>query len=219
MNAPVTTPRETPILFTGPMVRAIFDGSKTITRRLVKPASRWHHVEVDERGDTPVPMVDREPDVIGGNWNELPCPHGVPGDRIWVRETWSIASGNGRRVVYRADLGTDRWPSNVLVPSDGAKVWKPSIHIRRTDARLSLEVTSVRLERLQDITEEDARAEGVTPLDVAADQRIAGDEHQRTQGTHPHVLAFAVLWDGINGKRAAWASNQYVWAIEFRRLP
>ncbi|AKF06044.1 Phage-related protein [Sandaracinus amylolyticus] len=174
------------------------------TRRLVKLRGADC---VDERfeADARSPMWPFSPQ--HDEW--ITCPYGEPGDRLWVRETWSIATGNGRRVVYRADLGTGRWPPNVLVPSDDAKVWKPSIHMKRADARIVLEVTEIRVERLQAITQDDARAEAVEPTTVSLeDGPIVVDARDK----------FSMLWDELNGERASWASNPWVWAITFRRV-
>lgn len=230
--------RERPILFSGEMVRRILDGTKTKTRRIVQspaknmqragmqvikhraPGDRWYR-------DCVWSMRNRM-----GVWGDYThekflalCPYGEPGDRLWVRETWSIASGNGRRVVYRADVGTDRWPPTVLVPSDDAKVWKPSIHMKRADARIFLEITEVRVERLQAITPEDVAAEGMTIL-VAGDTRCVlvplsrWEEWERTEKSAADAirLQFANLWDGINGKRAPWSADPWVWVLSFRRV-
>ena len=175
--------KEHPILFSGPMVRAILEGRKTQTRRVMK-------LNMD-----------------GGVYSEPRCPDGVPGDRLWVRETWADVRWmqepehfpNG--VSYRADCSAD---SLKLAEHYGVR-WKPSIHMPRWASRITLEVTEVRAQRLQDITEEDARAEGVN---CAVGGFIT---------TNP-VNAFHGLWDYINGKRAPWDSNPWVWAVTFRRV-
>jgi hypothetical protein len=95
--------------------------------------------------------------------------------------------------------------------------WRPSIFMPRWASRITLEVTEVRVQRLQEVTEDDALAEGVEPL-----KHIAPDQPLLTGGTageQPHRLAFSVLWDSINGERASWVSNPWVWAVSFRRLP
>jgi hypothetical protein len=115
--------------------------------------------------------------------------------RLWVRETWAYTKGNGHRVVFAADLGTDRWPAEV--EQEGAK-FRPSIHLRKCDHRIDLEVTGVRVERLQSITEEDATAEGM--------------------GEHVDpVQAFSELWVNLNGEES-WTDNPWVWVVEFRRV-
>src|SRR5690606_9119943 len=146
------------------------------------------------------------------------CPYGEPGDRLWVRETF-------REDQYDATdpmrPETTPYVYAATFPSDGepARKWKPSIHMPRRLSRIDLDVLSIRVERLQDISENDARAEGVVPFKhIGADQRIAGDLAGRTQATHPHTLAFAVLWDEINGARASWTSNPWVWVVGFKRI-
>lgn len=177
--------KERGILFSSEMVRAILAGTKTQTRRRVAKQERFGP---------------------GWSWpkNPVRCPYGVVGDRLWVRETWSIANGNGRRIVFRADQGTDRWPPTVDDPGT-RKVWKPGIHLRRVDARITLDVLSVRVERLHDISEEDARAEGVTA------------EYGPGVYSDAHRLAFADLWRSINGADS-WDANPFVWRIGFRRV-
>lgn len=167
---------ERPIIFSGPMVRAILDGRKTQTRRVVK---------LNASG-----RAQRK----GRNWHladpecVLACPYGVPGDRLWVRETWQ--DGNGG-IYYATDGNT-------------AAPWKPSIYMPRWASRITLEVVSVRVERLNEIGEEDAIAEGSQCAGVPASLTNRG--------------AFAKLWDSINAKTHPWASNPWVWVVEFKRL-
>lgn len=228
----VDAPRERGILFSAPMVRRLLDDSKTQTRRVVtkKQALDW----LEPGGFTP--------DYVADPGNHL-CPYGVPGDRLWVRETWAVPPGSTTRgdVVYRAEVGdvseersVRRLTGRALVP------WLPSIHMPRWASRITLEVTGVRVEHLQDITEADAIAEGVR-VPVSED----GKPWLRITGPHlPHeYLAkhpkewtsadwmrthYAALWDSINGARPgkthgvakpyAWAANPWVWTITFRRL-
>lgn len=181
----------TPILFSGPMVRAILDGSKTQTRRIIK------------RTDT------GRVKAIGShrNWHlEDPhcvqaCPQGKPGDQLWVRETWATTEQAGDHaadacIVYRA---TDPdWQT-----MEGWK-WKPSIFLPRAYSRITLEITDIRVQRLNDITEADAKAEGV--------------EDYRFLSPHSDFRAgFLCLWESINGP-GSWQDNPYVWAITFNRI-
>lgn len=207
--------KERPILFSAPMVRAILDGRKTQTRRYLTSDTNFTCAEL----------------------TKLKCRYGVPGDRLWVRETWCA-------VLPRKDGGLEYNGARLVTPPDGESVelwyradgelgpisclfddgprWRPSLHMPRWASRLTLEVTSVRVERLQDISEEDAKAEGVTPLaSIGESQPILDTPRRgRTHGTHPHVLAFGVLWDTLNGKRpgCAWQDNPWVWAVSFRRI-
>jgi hypothetical protein len=154
--------------------------------------------------------------VVSGGWGahapraHHDCPYGSVGDRLWVRETWAAPHDldaakptempDGTRIHYRA---TWEGPSGLA--------WRPSIFLQRRFARLVLEVTRVRVEQAHAITASDVRAEGV------AEEAIA----KWGQFVHPDDApgsAFAELWDSINAKRAAWASNPWLWVIEFRRL-
>ena len=137
--------KERPILCSAPDVMAILDGRKTQTRRIMKPQpNRTWPDEV-----TPHWSVGGNRTLPGAS-NPLRCPYGVPGDRLWVREAWRLPDGAPKGWVdYRADD-----------TRDGFK-WKPSIHMPRWASRITLEVTDVRVERLQDISEADAMAEGV----------------------------------------------------------
>ena len=196
-------PTEKPILFTGPMVRAILAGEKTVTRRVVKPQLEF----IDSPDLGPVWGWPKK----GGGWWLWPnaeghvlerCPYGQPGHRLWVRETWAevpTACGS-TEVVYAADYtdGSDR--------EAGVK-YRPSIHMPKWAARIWLEVVSVKVERVQDITEEGALAEGVQ-----------GDEHP-TADQPGAVMCFAALWDSLNAKKGhGWGTNPWVWVIEFKRL-
>ena len=190
-----TAVKERPVLFSGPMVRAILDGHKTQTRRVVKPQPPYHAVEVfDWRApDIPEAVKAHEGcyynDMDGLNFH-CKCPYGGPGDQLWVREAFTVCADNN--IFYRADGKPDPW--------DGVR-WKPSIHMPRLASRITLEITGVRVERLQDISEEDALAEGVT--------RSALDPWNRT--------AFARLWESINGPDS-WDANPFVWVVEFKKV-
>lgn len=235
--------KERPILFSGPMVRAILSGAKSVTRRIVKPQPILCEYACGHSLNGQ--MIEGNPAVL------VQCPYGVPGDRLWVRETWAhyqtvnhILHSGGRAfdevsdglAGYRAD-GHDtiedfRDHIRMMNGYDLEKViingdrWRPSIHMPRWASRITLEITGVRVERLQEITEEDARAEGVelglirTGLAYVPSMRTHSDERYFD---HARLLrgyrgAFAALWDRINGKRASWESNPFVWAIEFNRV-
>lgn len=192
--------KERPILFSGPMVRAILDGRKTQTRR-----------------------VNR---------------FGVPGDRLWVRETWADVEplpsrtpaydgarfavrpdGSSSELWYRADgeMGVTS-----LLFDDGPR-WRPSIHMPRWASRITLEIVDVRVERLHDITEEDARAEGVDwaspqPFGEKWDDDDREDPREVGYGSGSFALDnFRRLWSSINGSES-WAANPWVWRVEFRRV-
>lgn len=202
--------RERPILFSGEMVRAIIAGAKTQTRRIVLPRA------VERLGLSMVSIAGRVfPDVPAAPIQHSGCPYGVPGDRLWVRETWRTherPSDSVDGIEFAADLGF-REIANTRAAADlwaeandngrHRRMWRPSIFMPRWASRITLEVTGVRGERLQDISNDDARAEGVAEWN--------GDEPGDYRG------GFRDLWDKINGKRAPWESNPWVWRIEFRR--
>lgn len=191
-----------PILFSGPMVRALLDGRKTQTRRAVKgTALEWLQPGMFT------------PEYVADPGNAL-CPYGVPGDRLWVKETHAVVmpskSGkleyDGARLIEDTEHGT---PVEVWYRADGelgvmstmfddGPRWKPSIHMRREYSRLTLEVTGVRVERVQDISEADAKAEGCDECgwDTARDE-------------------FAELWVSINGVES-WDANPWVWVVGFK---
>jgi hypothetical protein len=201
---------ERPILFSAPMVRAILDKKKTQTRRVVK-FSGWPDEESQQDKHRIYKAVFRCDDGSFGwlsgedtdgkfsahlkPYPGTQCPYGTPGDRIWVRETWRDTNTFG--IQYRADFEE----TEVM---HGGK-WRPSIFMPRGACRLTLEVTGVRVERLQDITDDAACCEGVdltnTSIPTYATQR------------------FQKLWDSINAKRGfGWEVNPWVWVVEFRSL-
>lgn len=196
--------RERPILFNGPMVRAILDWRKTQTRRAVK-LQRCDGVHTDG----PATCVPRLLATSEWGWDfstggeihgpMVRCPYGVPGDRLWVRETFNANWTD--RVIYRADGGSAVEAGYASEPK-----WKPSIHMPRWASRITLEVTDVRVERIQDISEHDAIWEGCEPSVDAS-------------GVTPARKHFAVLWDSINAKRGyGWGTNPWVWVVTFRKL-
>lgn len=214
--------KERPILFSGPMVRAILSGQKTQTRRVISPQ--------------PHAGVRRSP-FVGSGWEdghgyELRCPWLV--DRLWAREKWGSAdryyqcheNDTASVVAYAADRQAIRWqasPPSAIPDYDIAQwnwdvmKWKPSIHMPRWASRISLEVVGVRVQRLQDISEEDAKAEGIALPDCSYMGRCNSTSCPRHR-VDAYRYAFAELWDKINGKRYPWDSNPWVWVISFRRV-
>lgn len=246
-----TAPRERPILFNGPMVRAILEGRKTVTRRLVTGGQ--------------IPTLDASTAEDGLRWSAIGqrhprygycvfgeteeacaqelglhgvCPYGKPGDRLWVRETFAllgnedgvcidwndrIIKGDEREAarIYRASCGvgdyglwhipdTADWkPDTEGVLYEGA--WRPSIHMPRWASRILLEITDVRVERLQDITYEGAVAEGVyrdtSRVWTATDEGGACYKYPEP--------AFRDLWISTGGD---WDANPWVWVVEFKRV-
>lgn len=216
--------KERPIIFSGPMVRAILDGRKTQTRRVCKgqrELSNVHDFQIDR------------------------CPFGQPGDLLWVRETWRIgawdqdagcvaldysADGFARREWIQVpdnDLFLKLWQQSCddayaagLHPFDGFFKWepgqspcrwRPSIHMYRWASRITLEITGVRVERLNDISGKDSAAEGVTFSGLGAGVPLRGDIWRK------NIDGFRDLWESINGA-GSWNANPWVWVIEFRRV-
>ena len=206
--------RERPILFKGPLVRAILDGTKTQTRRLCKP---------DHFGGSEMPPDSAMARAI--EFGGQKSPFGRPGDRLWVRETWQAWPVNVSEFDDSGPLSTesirDRVPAHFEYqagPTDSLGPWRPSIHMPRRASRIDLEITEVRVQRLQDITEEDARAECVDPMPGPVDVVDCGNGHGYFDPAPPARCVFEELWDSINGARAPWERNPWVWAITFKRI-
>lgn len=222
--------KERPIIFSGPMVRAILDSRKTQTRRPIKP-NRYGLVRVPATPGS-IKLHDR-----GLAWNPyagspdtpwiegkdgVACPYGKVGDTLWVRETFTNrkVDGDYPEVVYRADNAArpcNATGNNIASGSDvfylasdwEPERWRPSIYMPRWASRITLEVTRVRVERVQAISCADAIAEGIRP--TANSLTIDGD-------TPDPRHEFADLWDSINAKRGyTWSSNPWVWVVDFVR--
>ncbi|MHC1792049.1 hypothetical protein [Solidesulfovibrio sp.] len=208
-------PKERPILMSGGMIRAILADIKRKTRRVIKPqpvfdmpgfpgAWAWHKSgSVWQSGLPPI----------------FRCPYGQPGDRLWIRETWGGDDICG--VAFKADH--PEWPRFQGHGEQPDSPWRPSIHMPRWASRLTLDITAIGQERLQDISEADAKAEGAVdwfwgldgnqqrdvfcnasvPLNAAKEEPSARD-------------CFIMLWDSLNFKRAPWKSNPWVWVVEFK---
>jgi hypothetical protein len=211
-----TTTKERPILFSAPMVRAILDGSKTQTRRVAKHPLAQAAVRINScKGQSEFDCI--LPDGTGGI---IQCPYGKPGDRLWVRETFAMNEAKaGPPVVYRADHGEAQ---SVFIERPHSAEWdvvvtrwRPSIFMPRWASRAVPEITDVRLQRLHEISEGDARAEGID--DDAADRVLMMAEAMNQREPRPFASAFETLWEDIHGS-GAWHANPWVWAITFRRI-
>lgn len=207
---------ERPILFSGPMVRAILDGSKSQTRRVVRGQKRIAHDVTNFNLGAFWGWAANDAAVRELGSQNLQCPYGTPGERLWVRESFTWRRGNGIRPWYRADGEQPTREDGQPIPWDAGPRWHPSIHMPRRICRITLEVTDVRVERLQDISEDDARAEGVD--DGPGRGSHVYPSPRAARGPLGHRGVFRELWDTINGKRAPWASNPWVWAVSFRRV-
>lgn len=226
---------EHPILFSGEMVRAILNDSKTQTRRILKlpkwSTQDWSDFEFED-DDMPIVIAAET-----GCFANIACPYGKVGDRLWVRETWRPKSwgcdfdwmmiefkgggdakeinpsevwGDDAEVVWAkmarecVDVGNPTTDSGDFILEKPLK-WRASIFMPRAVSRITLEITEIRIERLQDISEEDAKAEGVPPFDWNDGWSLRP------------VPAFTKLWDSINGTKYPWSSNPWVWCVNFKR--
>lgn len=229
--------KERPILFSGPMVRAILEGRKTQTRRVITDRREWVR--------DALPAVQRITKSTADFWNMavgeyrqiehcghkmdcghigcIRCPFGQPGDRLWVRESWchnSPPSG----FLYKAD-------GELVILEDGdgfaecnkdgttRSPWKSPRFMPRKASRITLEITAVRVERLQDINAEDAIAEGIRRISHGREGYYYHHENMDPSGqNYCHADdAFRHLWQSINGPES-WAANPFVWVVEFKRV-
>lgn len=205
--------KQRPILFSTPMVQAILEGRKTMTRRVVKPQ--------------PVDMMyEDENELVGlsegksavmcaGLQQVIQCPYGKPGDILWVRETWGNYGVKYGYYIYKTITAAlnEEFVKTRLYQGR----WKPSIHMPKEACRLYLRITDVRIERLQDISEADAIAEG-----IETDNKGHYKCYEKNVGLSEFELetpfwSFSSLWTSINGSES-WESNPWVWVIEFKRI-
>lgn len=216
--------KERPILFSAPMVRAILEGRKTVTRRALSAQALKnisYGVQLGECHELP---SEGPPHPNSISYYTSFCPFGFPGDRLWVREAWvadaqvnAVAPrdlSQGEPILYPADGAARQTGCAMITPGKS----RPSIHMPRWASRILLEITDVRVERLQDISESQAEAEGID-LDRLADGQAAYDmvaDHNMT-GRPTAVGAFSDLWASINGMES-WNANPWVWVVEFRRV-
>ena len=213
--------KERPIIFSGPMVRSVLSGAKSQTRRVIKPQPKGHVLEYVPHGDEWLPRMLNRCEDENGNYStrgdmklRIRCPYGQPGDRLWVREAWvecaTIDSHLTRTDIYgyKADYSITDVPWK----------WRPSIHMTRDASRLTLEIMTVRVERLQDISCADAIAEGI----VGGAKALGYDFDFHVPGL-PIICgssaraALDAVWQHINGGRG-FLDNPWVWAITFKRV-
>ena len=228
---------ERPIIFSGANVCSVRAGDKTHTRRVI----RWSQKSIEHDGCTLLEQGDGTMwpyNCSDGNESPLASPYGLPGDQLWVRETWAdVNSEEGPAILYRADGGmaswhewcVDRGPDYGAGPSmnydaypgdyvmwwsdlwngEPEHSWKSPIYMPRWASRLTLKVIDVRAEKVQDISLDDAAAEGCEGTDGEPSLHGPVDE----------IGVFAALWDSINAKRGfGWDVNPWVWVVEFKRV-
>ncbi|HAD11861.1 MAG TPA: hypothetical protein DCF33_05410 [Saprospirales bacterium] len=230
--------KERPILFSGPMVRAILFDIKTKTRREVKKLLGFG--QITQFGQSDTKGFDWHFRDKQGRWHDISTekllkanPYGQPGDRLWVRETFAEVGCIGKPIDwfeyhYKADYTDGIYTGYADMCFDR---WKPSIHMPREASRIMLEMTDVRVERLRDITDSDAISEGIESFrpvpgdgppetryrDYTAEEKF---KHGKTVRKYQHYTprpSFFSLWESINGKDSV-ISNPWVWVITFKRL-
>ncbi|MFK4075161.1 hypothetical protein ACI2KX_15755 [Ectopseudomonas khazarica] len=221
--------KERPILFSGPMVRAILEGRKTVTRREIKPTMHSADLQFDlqqeaDGGWHPYHTFDESRFDRNGTEHPIKCPYGQPSERLWVRES-TEADYDTHDAVTLARYCADKAPVLVTGCADPAfngsvAHWnyprdvRPSIHMKREQARILLEITAVRVERLQDISGDQAEAEGV---DAAMCRQFLETSPSRHECKEAVIHGFSGLWASINGSDN-WAANPWVWVVEFKRV-
>lgn len=206
--------KERPILMSSPNICPILEGRKTHTRRIVKPQPPvdqtfanclFKPTALFQWSDEPQPVGSRECvrwPADGG----IRCPYGQPGDRLWVKETFATLGTKDRGpVVYRADI------------ADGERVrvdapWRPSIFMPRKFSRILLEITNIRVERLQDISEDDCLDEGIEQRWTCINPGAGSYAHDNDV-----IDDYCKLWESINGV-GSWYANPWVWVVAFKRI-
>lgn len=227
--------KERPILFSAPMVRAILEGRKTQTRRAIRKQF------APDAEPAEVAATSPEGWQISGHsglwWDDagaciddaIRCPYGQPGDRLWVRETWQgpLLESEEQEDEFRQSPDIYKKPgfcayraTDTLdaIDADGRELgWRPSIHMPRWASRILLEVTGVRVERLQDISEADAVAEGCQAIQGCEWRTFKEADAGIPMHKHTAIDAYSALWDALNGD-GSWDANPWVWVIEFKRV-
>lgn len=201
------------------MIRALLEGRKTVTRR-----------EVKKRAALDCLAAGFEPEFLALPGNADLCPYGKPGDRLWAREAWycnhsEVQKGPYLQPADMQDLDQAREDGDLVYAADGLNpyeqdqpTWRPSIHMPRWASRILLEITDVRVERLQDVSEDQAQAEGVRLMRDGSDTWVSREGPGNLVTPWPTAKeAFSDLWNSINGPHA-WVANPWVWAVSFKRV-
>lgn len=190
--------KEHPILFSTEMVKAILEGRKTQTRRVISKPERYEHI--------------RNCDFC--------CPYGQVGDRLWVRETWALLAGDEGLdyFVYKANPDDAKEMAEIMATDHQVK-WHPSIFMPKDASRITLEITEIRVQKLQEISYEDIGKEGVNmigPIPINTAYMLTGAKNEDELKRRLFPMEFADVWDSINYKKYPWKSNPWVWAITFK---
>lgn len=202
--------KERPILFSGPMVRAVLDGRKTMTRRVVDPDLAGM---LEDGCASCEQVIETDATPMGGLPAMRFCPYGLPGDHLWVRETFAFCDNCGH-LNFAATVNR---PRNCLACDDFIGPWKPSIFMPRAESRITLGLVDVRVERLQEISEDDARAEGAEPYNGRLGLTLPSGAVDVDSG--PYREGFALLWNGLNERRGfPWKRNPWVWVMVFKAV-
>lgn len=201
--------KERPMIFNAEMVRAILDGRKTQTRRIVSDR-HLNLIDVGSQIGECYPLecgIDHE---NSQSYYREHCPFGKPGDRIWVRETWARynVDQDSHDMAYRATTPED-WPE------EGR--WRPSIHMPRWASRITLEITGVGVQRLHSISPNDASREGLIKLPATGRYCLNQGDQYFGGASHDAREVFSWLWESIYGAES-WQANPWVWVIEFKRI-
>lgn len=231
-NTVLTATKEIPILFKTDMVQAILSGTKTQTRRIVKVPIRqddeFHNCFPVPKGiDTDAGFAFAK-DITKSSLFKMHCPYGKVGDVLWVRESFlkgyaSLDKSDLRYYIYRDgdQMYTDgNYAKSKAVPTEKALLahkWKPSIHMPKEAARIWLQVTDIRVERLQSISESDAIAEGIEKLSAAPLGKPLYMDYMSDQPFYSAIASYGSLWCSINGLDA-WVANPFVWVVSFKVL-
>lgn len=195
---------ERPIILSAPMIPPTLDGRKTMTRRIVKPQP-GHMQDSEPEGYCWVLSLDGHTELNP----KRDCPYGKPGDRLWVRETWRIGTHNDCACYEpcgRCVVGKPMYAADFAGEASEWGPWRPSIHMPRWASRITLEITDVRIERLQDITNDDACQEGI---DI--------QEALSIPASNGAIAVFSELWESLHGP-GSWDRNDWVRVISFKRV-
>lgn len=218
--------KERPILFSAPMVRAILDGTKTQTRRIVPNKILDAYYSYDEYCNNVMPRDVPCTRSYERDYFRDMCKYGLVGDRLWVRESFyydyneklsTIKPDNFdvNGLYYRADGSCCEQIAECACAEVGPPRWTPSIHMPRWVSRINLEITNIRVERLNDVSQEDARSEGITDGGCI---NCGVKEPCNCQFPMPDARdSFIQLWESINGE-LSWFKNPWVWVVEFKRV-